>query len=247
MIDWQTGQAVSPQRLIPTWIIFFFDRLERQHGLKQYEAARRRAWEWVLQNPLKTYQWDGQFEDVQLRPPYANLSREQACDVAVLLLSEPSPPPTSVAQAEDLLRFAEDQFVFWSPVKDPDGFIATVKRGKGAHAFITPCVLEQYHCYSPVARSSAVQINAYLKAYEVTRNPSHLAKSRALANGLFAGQAWAAKSRDAGGEIPTWIMTDRYLNWLNNSFYAAEAVRSVGAAVEGAGATTNTGARAKAF
>ena len=230
MIDWKTGDPVAPQRLIPTWIIFFFDRLDRQYELTQYREPRARAWTWIERNPLRTYQWDGQFEDVALWPPYANLSREQACDVAVLLLSEPNVATERVAQAEDLLRFAEDQFVIWTPVKDPKGFDATTKRSDAAAVFLPPCVLEQYHCYAPVARSSAVQIAAYLKAHVVTKNETYLAKARALANGLVTGQAWASKAHNAGGEIPTWIMTDRYLNWLNNSFYAADAVRNVAAA-----------------
>lgn len=234
MIDWQTGEAVAPQRLIPTWVIFLFDRLERQYHLTGYRNARARAWEWIERNPLRTYQWDGQFEDVKLLEPYGNLAREQACDVAVLLMSEPGVSPERLAQAEDLLRFAEDQFVVWAPVKDPDGFGAVVKRTRESRVFITPCVLEQYNCYQPVARSSMVLINTYLKAYEVTGKDAYFAKARALTNGLLKGQAWAARAHNAGGEIPTWLMTDRYSNWLNNSFYAAEGVRTFGLAASAA-------------
>lgn len=231
MSDWQTGKAITPQRLIPTWAILFFDRLEQQYHVADFHEARLKAWEWIKSNPLKSYQWDAQFEDVQPRGPYENLAREQACDVAVLLLRDPARSAQSVAQAEELLRFAEDQFVVWSPVRDPAGWRRVMpKRRKHVATWITPCVLEQYACYDPVARSSAVLIGAYLEAAKATGNKAYLQKARALANGLVEGQAWLAKEFDGGGEIPTWVMREPPINWLNNSYYAAEALQQVAAA-----------------
>jgi maltose/maltodextrin transport system substrate-binding protein len=234
MVDWQTGKPITPQRLVPTWVIFLFDRMDRQYKAADYREAREKAWQWIETYPLKTYQWDGQFEDVQPRPPYVNLAREQACDVAVLLLSEEHPSAERIAQAEELLRFAEDQFVVWSPVKSPQGWTKVMpKRRQHANKWITPCVLEQYVCYGPVARSSAVLINAYLKAHEVTNKPDYLQKARALANGLVAGQDYLAREHDGKGEIPTWLWRSEPKNWLNNSYYAAEALQHV---AEAAGA-----------
>jgi hypothetical protein len=225
MADWKTGQAVAPNRLIPTWVLFLFDRLDRQYNLPQYRDARRRAWDWIVANPLKTYQWDAQFEDIQLREPYVNLAREQACDVAVLLLSDPKPSDEHVKQAEELIRFAEDQFVCWAPVADVPGWRkAMPRRYQNADIWILPGVFEQYVCYGPVARSSAILIDTYLKAHEVTGNPTYLEKARALANGMLEGQKHAAEIYDTKGEIPTWNMKRPPINWLNNSYYAAEAV-----------------------
>ena len=223
MVDWQTGKPVAPQRMIPTWVIFYFDRLERQYGMEQYRDARARAWKWIVDNPLKTYQWDAQFEDVILRPPYRNLAREQACDVALLLLSDPKRTPQDVAQAEELLRFAEDQFVVWKK-PDPQAWTRATGRKNGMELWIAPCVLEQYAVYGPVARSAAILINTYLKAHEVTQKPVYLEKARALGNGMLEGQAWLAENHHGNGEIPTWNMTRAPINWLNNSFYAAESV-----------------------
>lgn len=98
---------------------------------------------------------------------------------------------------------------------------------KHCEKWITPLVLEQYVCYDPVARSSAILINAYLKAYEVTDRSIYLAKARALANGLLKGQAWFAEAKDGNGLIPTWLMKTNGRNWINNSFFAAEAVMNV--------------------
>ncbi len=228
MVDWETGTPIAQQRVIPTWAIMFFDRLDRQYNVPDYRNARSKAWAWIKANPLRSYQWDAQFEDVQPRSPFVNLAREQACDVAVLLLSDPARSAESVARAEELLRFAEDQFVVWAPVKDPAGWKRVMpKRRKHVATWITPCVLEQYVCYDPVARSSAVMIGAYLEASKATGKPGYLQKARALANGLVDGQAWLAKKFDGNGEIPTWVMREPPINWLNNSYYAADALRRV--------------------
>ncbi len=67
------------------------------------------------------------------------------------------PSNEQIEQAAELLRFAEDQFVVWQPVKDPEGWMRVMpNRRQGVAGWITPCVLEQYACYGPVARSSAV-------------------------------------------------------------------------------------------
>jgi hypothetical protein len=225
MVDDRTGKEVKPPRLIPTWIIFFFDRLRQQYHLNEYAGARDKAWAWIVEHPLKTYQWDAQFEDIQLREPYVNLAREQACDVATILLSASQPSPADVQQAEELLRFAEDQFTVWAPVQDVEGWKRVMpKRRKNCETWMTPCVLEQYACYDPVARSSAILINAYLKAHEVTHKPVYLDKARALANGMLAGQQWLGEEHNGNGEIPTWNMKRPPINWLNNSYYAADAI-----------------------
>jgi len=156
MANDQTGKAIENQRLVPTWVIFFFDRLDRQYHLPAYQAARARAWSWIVEHPLKNYQWDAQFEDVKPREPYVNLAREQACDVANLLLSNPQRTSDEIAQAEELLRFAEDQFVVWTPVQDVAGWKkAMPNRRKNCEVWMTPCVLEQYVCYDPVASESS--------------------------------------------------------------------------------------------
>ncbi|MEJ7780391.1 MAG: hypothetical protein WKF68_12460 [Daejeonella sp.] len=225
MVNSETGKSVHAQRLIPTWIIFFFDRLDNQYKLEEYRTARGRAWDWIVANPLKTYQWNGQFEDVKLHGPYVNLAREQACDVATLLLNNSQNNPENIAQADELLRFAEDQFVVWTAVKDPDGWRkAMPNRLKTPDLWIAPCVLEQFACYEPVARSSAILINAYLTAHQITNKPLYLEKAKALTNGLVAGQSWVEKKYGGTVEIPTWVMRRKPSNWLNNSYYAAQAI-----------------------
>ncbi|MEJ7780392.1 MAG: hypothetical protein WKF68_12465 [Daejeonella sp.] len=224
MVNAETGEPVHAQRLIPTWVIFFFDRFAHQYKITEYKTARKRAWEWIVNNPLKTFQWNGQFEDIHPQAPYMNLAREQACDVAVLLLDEIE-NPEKIAQAEELLRFAEDQFVFWQPVKSPEGLRKAIGNSKRLpEEWFTPSVIEQYRVYEPVARSCAIMINAYLKAHQATKKSQYLNKAKAIANTLVNAQSWVEKTYGGTGEIPTWVWKKKPSNWLNNSYYAAQAV-----------------------
>jgi maltose/maltodextrin transport system substrate-binding protein len=229
MVDHNTGEPIRPNRQIPTWIMFLFDRLERQHGITDFKSSRERAWRWIVENPLKSNRWEGQFEDGTPGPPYRNLAREQACDVAGMLLDAPDRRPEDFERAEELLRFAEDQFVIWSPIKDAAGWNRMPNRRKATDSWITPSVMEQYGAYAPVARSSAILIHAYLKAFHATNRAIYREKARALANGLIIAQAWMAATHDGNGEIPTWLTGHDPINWLNNSFYAADAVSAVAA------------------
>jgi len=69
--------------------------------------------------------------------------------------------------------------------------------------------------------------NTYLKAHHVTGNAIYLSKAKALANGLVAGQKWIQDNYGGAGEIPTWVMKRAPSNWLNNSYYAAQAVLNI--------------------
>jgi hypothetical protein len=223
LVNFRTGRPITPNRLVPTWVIQLFDRLDRQYGISEFRPHRARAWDYIVKNPLRTFAWDAQFEDVKPVPPYRNLAREQACDVAIILCQLPTRGPAELAQARELLAFAEDQFVIWTPVSDPAGAIRAGLR-KNIADFMPPCVLEQYNVYEPVARSSAVLINAYLAAYTAMHEELFLHKARALANGLVAAQHYQMAEHGGTGEIPTWLVRRPPSNWLNNSYYAADAL-----------------------
>jgi maltose/maltodextrin transport system substrate-binding protein len=229
VVDFEAGKAEAPNRMVPTWVIFLFDRLQREHGLTNYTQNRQRAWNYIERNPLKTFAWDAQFEDTKPRPPYRNLAREQSCDVATIIFENPLRTPAQVQIARELLRFGEDQFVVWSDVKDPAGWRkAKIERGLKPNIWIPPLVLEQYTCYMPVARSSAVFIRAYLAAYKATGEAVYLQKAQALGNSLIEGQQDQIKNYGGKGEIPTWVVRKEPNNWLNNSYYAAESLVALG-------------------
>lgn len=226
LANFKTGEPLAPNRLVPTWVIFLFDRLERSYRVDEFRAARERAWQYIVDHPLRTFAWDAQFEDVKPQPLYRNLAREQACDVARIIFEQGDAAAGLFATAKELLAFAEDQFVVWSPIRDPEG---AVRAGLRANApqWMPPCVLEQYSVYEPVARSSAVMITAYLAAYSATHEAQFLSKARALANGLVEGQRYQMREHGGEGEVPTWLVRRPPSNWLNNSYYAADSLLQV--------------------
>ena len=97
----------------PTAIIRYFDRLADNYGLEQYRQSKQKAVEWIMENPVKTFNWQAQFEDSNPAPPYHNLSREQACDFAVYIFKYFRNDPQKIELAAELIRYAEDQFVIW--------------------------------------------------------------------------------------------------------------------------------------
>lgn len=221
------GRALAENRLVPTWVVVLLRRLRESHGLEGYEDTCARAFSWILDHPVATFRWDAQFEDITPQAAYRNLSREQACDVARLLLGAADEDPAFVSLARELLDFSEDQFVVWELPPRLDA-----ERGDGIWqppaSTITPCVLEQYSCYLGVARSSAILIETFLTAFEITGEALYRDKARALASGLLTAQ-----ERKGTGEFPTW-MHDNPEDWMNNSVYAALAVARIAAAPDGA-------------
>lgn len=221
----QDGGLVTENIMVPTMVVDFLDRLERATGNSRFNAVRDRAVAWIEANPVRSWNWQGQFEDVKPQPAYENLTKHDACDYALHLLRAPVPPARDRELALDLLRFAEDQFVIWAqpPAARPGGQSADGVAGSKARTWMLPCVLEQYRAYAPVCASSAKLIRTFLAAHRVTRDPLHLAKARALAATLTRTQG-NAKAPD---RYLTWVMQPSGLMWFNCELLAVEALQEL--------------------
>ena len=84
----------------------------------------------------------------------------------------------ALADAVDLIRFSEDQFVCWDVLPDDDG----------VRTLCTPCVYEQYGYRVPVDNSTCVVANALLDLCEATGDRLAFAKAKALADNLTVVQ-----------------------------------------------------------
>lgn len=221
------GQPATDNVLIPTSVIEFIDHLDRVTQERRFDGMRERAVAWIMQNPVRTWNWQGQFEDVKPLPPYENLTKHEGCDFAIHLLSAPSPSPEDQKLALDLLRFAEDQFVMWSqpPVTRPGTQNDDGNAGAKSKRWMLPCVLEQYRCYAPVCASSAKLIRTYLAAYRVTHDTLHLHKARALAATLTRTQ----NHPKAPGRYQTWVMQNPGPMWFNCELMAVRAMQELAA------------------
>ncbi|GEM_PF-3492790 len=219
------NQPVTDNVLILTSVITFLDRLGRVTGDRRFEPVRDNAIAWIEKYPVRTWNWQGQFEDVKPQPPYQNLTKHEACDFAIHLLETAPQDQARRALALDLLRFAEDQFVIWAqppaetPLKqNPDGESGARRRG-----WMLPCVLEQYRCYAPVCASSAKLICTYLAAYDATGDRLHLEKAKGLAATLARTQS----NRAAPGRYLTWVMQPSGPMWFNCELMAIRAVQEL--------------------
>ena len=177
------GLPVSSNRLVPTSVIFFFEALYAATGEAAYRAVADRAFAFIENGPLKTWNWEGQFEDIRpAESRFQNLTKHNACDTAIYMLKRFPGDRRRLAQAREIVRYAEDQFVVWrKPCRsDRAGF----KRVQTYpyETWMTPVALEQYNCYNPIDGSVAKLIRTWLALWEAERNPLDLAKARTMGN-----------------------------------------------------------------
>ena len=169
-----------------------------------------------MENPVRTFNWEGHFEDVQPRPPYKNLSHIQADRVARYIFTHFSKDPQMVSIAEEIARFSEDQFVVWDKPRPDERH----RRDRG----LVPSVYEQYVFHVPIDGSVAHMIMLWHDAYRATGKPLYLAKMRALANQMTRVQD--AKT----GMYPTyWWRPVSRSYWLNCAAVDAMAMLKVAA------------------
>jgi hypothetical protein len=184
MVDAKSGKPVTPNLCLPVENLMLFDRLIQQYHLERFQNARDKCFRWLMDNPMRTYNWSGQFEDQTMGAvEYHNLTEHDAVLMGIYLFEHHKENRSYVKWAEELIRFGEDQFVVWEqPLNaNPDGG----KKIRNSENWLPyPCVLEQYHYYVPICASASKMIVGFTKAYEVTGNTLYLAKACSLANSL---------------------------------------------------------------
>jgi maltose/maltodextrin transport system substrate-binding protein len=211
-VDNHTGEPVAPNLLIPIEPIRFVARLVDSYRLAEYEPVLRRAVDWTMANPAKTFDWSAQFDDAKVRQPYENLSKHEACEFATYLLAHRRDPEL----AEEIVRFAEDQFVVWE--QPPRLAPRQGNEALDPRHWITPCSCEQYAMFEPISGSSAFMINAFLAAYRATGKPLYLAKAQSLGNALTVAQ------QKHGGRYPTRMIDQDLAYWINSTINTARAI-----------------------
>lgn len=193
------GSPVSPNRLLPTSVLPFLESLCGVTKDEAFRAAADRAFASIDRGPLVDWDWAGQFEDIApTTKRYQNLTKHMACETALYLLKRFPGDKARLAQAREILRFSEDQFVMWKAPCRSDGAGAWTPIYP-FFAWRTPTVLEQYRCYSPIDASASKLIKTYLALYRAEGRPLDLAKAKALGDSMVNNQ-------DEDGRIRTyWI------------------------------------------
>ena len=207
MVKPKSGRIVSNNAVVPIGVIRLFERFDKQYGNTTFRRNAKRAMDWIIANPIRTFNWEGQFEDVRPSAPYRNLTHGNACAIAVYMLEHADQNPDYARWALEILRYAEDQFVVWdrhNPELRHDNWL-------------TPCALEQYSCYEPINASAAGFIRAWTAAYKYTGQDLFKMKAAALANVMTTSQT-------PDGELPTYWYENERENWLNCSIHSAIAM-----------------------
>ena len=229
MMDNASGKELYPHPMVPTLIVKFMDRLVEQYGLLQYQPLSEQALAWIMDNPLKTFNWAAQYEDAG-RPLnlYESFSPAQALELALYLLNHPDEQGDNLKYAQQLLQFAEDQFVVWEKPMKYTRYDTVVPELKTEN-LLSPCVMEQYTYWIPVNLSSSHLIEAYHKAYTVTGRTLYLHKARDLANTLMLVQ------KNRLGEYSTYPVACaseafelRQNVWTNGAVYTARVMNDLG-------------------
>jgi maltose/maltodextrin transport system substrate-binding protein len=189
-INKETGKHVTEELCIPIGIANFLNLLVEKYHLADFQKTIDRAINWIRENPMQTFNWTGQFEDVAAVRPYQNLTKYEASWFAQYLLKNMDKDTTYLAHARELIRFCEDQFVVWEKPGIYDNW------GNSSDGWHVPAVLEQYSCYVPIDASAVQMIETFYLAYGKTKEPIYFEKAVALANSVVNAQ-------QENGKIPT--------------------------------------------
>lgn len=168
--------------------------------------VRDRAFTSILQGPVKTWNWDGQFEDMDPMPPYRDMQKGVAIDTAERLFAQ-----GDRTTACELVDWCEDQFTVWSdPIHNMDW-----------RHWKTPTALEQYDYYTPIDASMADMIRGFAAAFRATGKALYLEKAKALADNITRHQR-------ADGTIPTYFDNRGGSDWVNCMVYVAHTLETFG-------------------
>ena len=214
---WQNSERVKDNLCIPISIIELLDRLSDQYGVIDYCEMHERAYNWVMENPVKTFDWSGQFEDINPTEKYKNLTKHDACSFAIYLFEHSHKDSTKICLAEELLRYSEDQFLVW---ENPMPHIYPREQ-----KWILPCGLEQYDYYVPIDASASKFMDTFLSAYKITGKQIYLAKAIEFANTMTVAQL-----SDTGRYPTYWELNDRRLvneGWINCAVYDAKIMLKI--------------------
>lgn len=217
-----TGEPIAENICQPYEMLEFFSALYDRTGETCWKELADGCERYLTVHCLETYHWEGQFEDSVLSANYSNLTHYGATAMARHMIAHYPDDPDKLAAAEDLLRFAEDQFVVWDKPAPWNG------SGFDTKEFFTPAVYEQYNWYLPVDASMADLLLTFLSLYRLRRDPLLLAKARALGDmltrmqnpdtGMIPTQWHRATCRRDGGGF-----------WANCMFASANALLELAA------------------
>ena len=221
-----TGEVQCPNPLVPTKPMAFFESLADATDDAKWRSMADECFAWLEKRPLADWNWDGQFEDIEPLPPYQDLTKHNAIETMFQLLKRRGNDQAARATAREILRWSEDQFVFWEAPCAPGVEIprpGSDDKTFGPGRWHYPSVYEQYSCYVAIDASASKMIAAYLAMYRAEKNPLDLAKARALADAITQVQKPSGRVQTFWGAKDSVFSDERY-DWLNCMASSAAAL-----------------------
>ena len=201
------GSPVRKNLLVPGAEFFdFFEKVACAAGDGVYMDVADRARMFVEDGPFRTWNWDGQFEDVDPKSEYTNLTATKALGLARLFFAR-----GRLEDAKLTLSWCEDQFAVWSdPIHHMDW-----KNWK------LPTALEQYEYYTPIDSAMANMVLTFAAAWKTTGDRLYLEKARAMADCIVRNQR-------EDGTIPTYFDNRGGSDWINCMVASARCLATFG-------------------
>ena len=169
-LDARSGEPVAEHAdvaCVGGYIIIFLERLVYEHDQEHLRPTLDKTVRWHLDNPVRTYLWEAQFDDMKHVGPYENLTGRDAVLLAQYLMRR-GDDAGDRRIALDLMAFAADQFAFR-------------KEGLGIY------VKEQHH-FGPVNQTMMRQAIGHAMAWRATGDPVQRALALEIANAVVKNQ-----------------------------------------------------------
>ncbi len=168
-VNAKTGDPSSGE-YPPALTVLFFDRLATQYGIRDFVPAADRAFQWIMENQVKTFDHRSHFWDIGPQRPGGSQGSLAGAEIAMCLFNRAEKDPKHMALGEEYLRRVENAFIWWE------------ESGGGR-------VSEQTAFMARIGFSGGGVAQAFARAFEATGNPLYLAKAMSLARALDVAHA----------------------------------------------------------
>ena len=236
-----------PVRLTPIQVCNFMEKLAETTGDAQWREVSDKAFAYIEKGPLATWDWSAQFEDTVPSEGYRNPASPDAINVALYLLRRYPKDAMRREQARELMRWVEDQFVYWrkpcradgrSVLCGPDrGFNPWERPGSPGRDFSewvdVPGVAEKY-TWSVVENSlTASMMRLYAEFYRLEGDELCLAKARTLGDSIVRVQQICGDGEIASEWFSSYLIGSRCPHiWLNCSVGTVTKLEDAAAMLE---------------
>jgi len=227
-VNYITGEPIADAPCMPTTILQLAQRLKEQYKVSGYEDMVAKAEKWLWENTISTFNFNGQFEDVEVgdKAPFQNLTNCTAVDCIDYIMGKKTNTEEEVAACVEMARFTEDQFTVWNtPINHP------FSEEPGFEPRYIPFVYEQFEFQTPVDHSTAGVAMAWMRVYKATGDLLALAKAKTLVDSIVKVQS------SETGRIPTVMYHDApedFNNiWANCTWQSITALMRMDKIVKG--------------